>query len=78
MFAGYAQRFLFEARVTWMEMTCASAFWTSMVIFTMSGVKKHLVHEEMFQSKKRVAYRGHVFSAPMNVHDIAEQIDRVD
>ena len=49
-----------------------------MVVFTMSGVREHLMHEEMYQATKRIAYRGQVFSAPMNVHDVASQLEAVD
>ena len=49
-----------------------------MVVFTMAGVKKHLMLNEMFQATRRIAYRGQVFSAPMNLHDIVNQIERAD
>ena len=49
-----------------------------MVVFTMAGVKKHLMLHQMFQATRRIAYRGQVFSAPMNLHDIVNQIERAD
>ena len=78
MYYGYVERFMFEAEVTWMEMTAASAYWTSMTIFTMSRIPQHLMHHRFLQAEERVGFRGHVFSAPMAWQDIMQQIDEID
>ena len=78
MYYGYVDRFIFENNVTWMEMTAASAFWTSMTIFTMSRIPQHLMYHRLFQGRERVGFRGHVFSAPMSWREVQQQMDRID
>ena len=78
MVIGYAKKFLYEARVTWMEMTVSSAFWTSLCLFTVAGIRKHIMHERIFNCDERVGFRGNVFSAPMDWKEILQQIDALD
>ena len=79
---GYVHKFICEMEVTWMEKTVASPFWTGMTLFSVearkgtSGVcRKHMMHETLFSSKHRVAFKGQMFSAPMDWASLCEQLD---
>ena len=77
---GFLESWIWEQRVTWMEKTVSSPFWTGMTLFTVgargrakkgnASVKQHLLHEAMYSANQRVAYKGQIFSAPMNWLDI--------
>ena len=71
-----------------MEKTVSSPFWTGMTLFTVgargrakkenASTKQHLLHQAMYSASQRVAYKGQIFSAPMNWVDIQEQLEEMD
>ena len=85
---GFLESWIWEQRVTWMEKTVSSPFWTGMTLFTVgargrakkgnASVKQHLLHEAMYSANQRVAYKGQIFSAPMNWLDIQKQLEEMD
>ena len=49
---GYVEAWIYDAKVTWMEKTVASPFWTGLTLFSIGkrggerrATKKHLLHE---------------------------------
>ena len=78
---GYLQRWIFDVQVTWMEKTVASPHWTGMTLFTMrqQGDKgrrrRHLLHDRAYQAVSRVAFKGQVFSAPMDWNNLIDQLE---
>ena len=78
MYYGYVDRFIFNVDVTWMEMTCASPFWTGMTMVTISRIPTHLTRHRLFQSSERVGFRGHVYNAPLQWRENMEQIEAID
>ena len=82
---GYVDRFIYEQQVTWMEMTCATPFWTGMMLMEIevrrgerSKRKKHKLHDPLFAPEGRIAYKGQLFSAPMDWRNIIEQLQLAD
>ena len=82
---GYLEAFLYEARVTWMEKTVTSPFWTGLTLFTLGrrdGAhrerKRHKLHDAMYLTNIRVAYKGQLFSAPMDWRSTQDQLKRLD
>ena len=52
-----------------------------MTLFTMShkaGGKRHLLRDYMYQATQRVAFKGQVFSAPMDWNHMLEQLDTME
>ena len=81
---GYVHAWIYANEVTWMEKTCASPFWTGMTLFNVetrhnaSGTrKKHMMHDVLFASKGRVAYKGQLFSAPMDWPTVCQQLNDI-
>ena len=63
--------------ITWTEKTVASPYWTGMTLFTIAergGRRRHLLEEKMYQAPRRVAFKGQVFSAPMDWNHLLEQL----
>ena len=55
-----------------MEKTAASPYWTGMTLFTVGSRgagRRHLMQDVMYKSPGRVAFKGQVFSAPMDVRE---------
>ena len=50
---GYVDRWIYENNVTWMEKTCATPFWTGIMLFCIdprhSRRKKHLLENPLFK-----------------------------
>ena len=70
---GYAQNWIYDQEVTWMEKTVSSPHWTGLTVFTIGTkgqerrkTKQHLMHEKMFSADVRTAFKGQIFSAPMD------------
>ena len=79
---GYAERFIYEQKVTWMERTCATPFWTGLMLMEIDvrrdakgNRKKHKMHDALYSGEGRVVYKGQLFSAPMNWCNMLEQIE---
>jgi len=82
---GYVERFIYENEVTWMEKTCATPFWTGLMLMEIDvrrgatgARKRHMLHERLYSSEGRIAYKGQLFSAPMDWRNIVEQIQASD
>ena len=83
-FIGYLQDFLFHLQVTWMEKTVTSPFWTGLTLFSIGAHgndkrtrKRHKLDEAMYANRQRVAFKGQLFSAPMDWCSILEQIEEI-
>ena len=84
-FKGYVQSWIYDVGVTWMEKTVSSPFWTGITLFSIGargsarkGRRKHLMHDAMYSSERRVAFKGQVFSAPMEWDSLLEQLQEMD
>ena len=84
-FQGYIQPWIYAMGVTWMEKTVSSPYWTGITLFSIgqrgSDRKKrrqHLMHDAMYSSERRVAFKGQVFSAPMHWADLLDQLDKIE
>ena len=71
--------------VTWMEKTVSSPYWTGITLFSIGqrGTDRktrrhHLMHDAMYSSVRRVAFKGQVFSAPMDWPDLLDQLEKVE
>ena len=75
---GYLQAWVYEVGVTWMERTVATPYWTGMTLFTVTSTQKrrHIMHDPLYGGATRVAFRGQVFSAPMDWHSILDQLEQ--
>jgi len=81
---GYIQQWVYRVGVTWMEKTVSSPFWTGLTLFNIGrrdaerkSHRQHLMHDTMYSSHRRVAFKGQVFSAPMNWSSLVEQLKRL-
>ena len=68
-----------------MEKTVSSPYWTGITLFSIGqrGTDRktrrhHLMHDAMYSSVRRVAFKGQVFSAPMHWSDLLEQLDKIE
>eukprot|EP00959_Pyramimonas_sp_CCMP1952_P194416 4065222-Pyramimonas_sp.AAC.1 len=68
-----------------MEKTCDSRYWTGLTLFSIdvrqtqrSKRPKHLLHSPMYQNEGRVAYKGQLFSAPMDWASMVEQMKKLE
>ena len=79
------QPWIYTMRVTWMEKTVSSPYWTGITLFTIGrrggerkGRRRHLMHDAMYSSERRVAFKGQVFSAPMDWSSLQDQLEIMD
>ena len=84
-FQGYIQPWIYEMGVTWMEKTVSSPYWTAITLFSIGqrGAdrktrRRHLMHDAMYGSVGRVAFKGQVFSAPMDWPHILDQLEKIE
>ena len=77
---GYIKRWIYEVGVTWMEKTVSTPYWTGLTLFSVSqlGRRKHLMHDRMYQNDTRIAFKGQVYSAPMDWRSTIEQLEELD
>ena len=82
---GYVEAFIYEKKVTWMEKTCATPFWTGIMLMEIDvrrnakgNRKRHMMHEPLYSGQGRIAYKGQLFSAPMDWRNMLEQIEASD
>jgi len=66
-----------------MEKTVATPYWAGLTLFTVRqrGQKRkhrHLLHDTMYQADARVAFKGQVFTAPFDWHDMRKQLRRLE
>ena len=68
-----------------MEKTVATPFWTGLTIFTIgrqgqerANKPRHLLHEAMYASEVRTAFKGQIFSAPMDWRSMLQQLEEVE
>ena len=84
-FIGYLADFIYHLRVTWMEKTVTSPYWTGLSLFSVGAHgrdnkvrKRHKLDEAMYMSQQRVAFKGQLFSAPMDWRSVLEQIKELE
>ena len=60
---GYVDAWIYEQKVTWMEKTCSSPYWTGMTLFEIGvqrgstgGRKKHKMNDPLFQNQGVTPY----------------------
>ena len=79
---GYVDKWIYENEVTWMEKTCATPYWTGMMLFSIDtrdrGCLKHNLLDKMYSQEHRVAFKGQLFSAPMDWSAMLEQFQRME
>ena len=68
-----------------MEKTTSSPYWTGLTVFTIGSVgvgrktrRRHLLNDALYSHKVRLAYKGQLFSAPMDWKHIQEQLEECD
>ena len=84
-FIGYLTDFIYQLRVTWMEKTVISPYWTGLTLFSIGARghegkarKRHKLDEAMYTSQERIAFKGQLFSAPMDWRSVLEQIKEME
>ena len=82
---GYLQAWIYDVGVTWMEKTVSSPYWTGLTLFSIGArdggrksSRKHMLHDVMYSAQTRVAFKGQVFSAPMDWAAIQQQPQKID
>ena len=81
----YIQSWIYEVGVTWMEKIVSSSFWTGLTLFSIGrrggerkSRRKHLMDDAMYAAERRVAFKGQVFSAPMDWSNILAQLKEME
>ena len=78
---GYVDNWVYECNVTWMEKACSSPYWTGLMLFCIDqqshGGRKHLLQEPLYQQEGRIAWKGQLFSAPMDWRSMLEQLKKM-
>ena len=84
---GYVSAWIYEAKVTWMDHTVASPYWTITMLFFLSSGRRgqerksrrqHLFHDAVLPSNVLVALKGQLYSAPMDWASIQQQIESME
>ena len=83
---GYVDEWIFNMGITWMEKTVSTPYWTGITLFSVgtrgSGGEKerrqHLLQNASYASKRRTAFKGQLFSAPMDWSNVIEQLVQID
>jgi hypothetical protein len=82
---GYVERFIYEQKVTWMEKTVATPFLTGLMLMEIdvrrgqnSARRRHKIHDPLLSGEGRIAYKGQLFSAPMDWRNVVEQLEARD
>jgi hypothetical protein len=79
---GYLDKWIYVAEVTWVDKTCAPPYWTGLMLFCINrryrGRCTHLMNEKMSRQEGRVAFKGQLFSAPMDWASMLEQLQSME
>ena len=82
---GYIEAFIYEKQVTWMEKTVSCLYWTGILLFTIGrrgqerkSNRQHTYHDAMYSLERRVAFKGQLYSAPMDWANIQAQLESMD
>ena len=79
---GYVDSWIYASDVTWMEKACASPFWAGLMLLCIDqqsrGRRKHLMHEKLYKHEGRIAWKGQLFSAPMDWSSMLQQMEDMD
>ena len=67
-----------------MEKTVCSPYWTGLTVFTVGAMggkrksrKRHLINDALYDQQVRVAFKGQLFSAPMDWQNIRKQLEDI-
>ena len=82
---GYIEDFIYQKEVTWMEKTVTSPYWTSLTLFSLASRntqgqlrKRHKLHDAMYASEQRTAFKGQLYSAPMDWRSVVDQLQTLE
>ena len=81
---GYVDAWIYRNEVTWMEKTVSTKYWTGLMLFSIdvrhsqrSSRTKHKMHDPLYQIDGRIAYKGQLFSAPMDWNNMVDQLEKM-
>ena len=82
---GYVEQWIYDNEVTWMEKTVSTKHWTGLMLFQIdvrhsnrSSRAKHKMHDPLYRVDGRIAYKGQLFSAPMDWNSMMDQLKRME
>ena len=79
---GYLEKWIYDNEITWMEKTVASPYWTGMMLMSIDsrqrGRRKHNMLTQMYAHEDRIAFKGQLFSAPLDWQSLLEQLRDVE
>ena len=75
-FYGYADKYLVDEKVTWIECACASTIWTTMMVYYYES--GHLMEEHVKGAKQQTFARGNMFSFMLPWEDIALRLQEAE
>ena len=86
IWVGYLEKWVYDNEVVaWIEKTVSTPFWTGLTLFSIdlrkaqpSKRKKHLLHNPLYQVDGRIAYKGQLFSAPMDWTHMVDQLQKLE
>ena len=79
---GFPESWIYEQGVTWMEKAVASPYWTGMLFISIDSLhgsrRKHNMNLPMFSHEGRTAYKGQLFSAPLDWQSCLHQLQQME
>ena len=89
---GFIDAWIYQNQVTWMEKTCASPFWTGLLLFSINSrrvrgkhgatrqvvSRKRSLLDPMYAHEGRAAFKGQLFRAPMDWQGWVQQLQRME
>ena len=79
MWVGFASELIYEEKVTYLELVCASPCVLSLVCFVLEGQRGGgVVHEEAHMQRHRTAARGNITLFPLPLEDVVRELKKLD
>ena len=73
-YIGYCYDTLVKYKVRWIEAAVVCPVWTTLMCYYIEEDRGHVMQEELFRGKHRMAVRGNIFSFPMPWNEIMKSL----
>lgn len=82
-FYGYNEAWIHDNKITWMENTVSTPFWTGLLLFSIDSRhdqkrRRHLLNHEIYETPGRTFFKGQLFTAPLNWQELQHQLEKLE